>query len=586
MPALDFTGGTVFRAGVNLGQVQRIIRAGADLWVRPSGDALDPATSDIMFVSNSLVSNRIEGNSYESGTFGPVYPWADDFRPEYAGGAGTANSPGYLFQPSTPLLGSDNNGSKTKNRWDQPDTFWSENCDPRRDLAGVAALVINQWNVTGTTRPYQWSNAAMDVQMREDVEYTLLFVAAAAAAGVSQIIIDGDPPQLLSTVDTADDSTWRAAINGAEQAHHYMRDRVREWLDANGHPGVAVRVIPYHRLAARLYDDALAAAIPDSITTHRALYAGWGEGGSTTHVYMRNRRGQLFENLLQSRVTFGRMPDTSGDYSARGVSSALMAYAVGIVEEIASTYAPAGLGGTDEGEVGVVPYDGETPAQIMPDATVHLIDFAAADLYSDRAGTTAAVDGGPVGRIIASGITFTAGSDGARPVLDGEMIHFTADPMPGTLPASITARYIAGIMPMIATTSDNITLKIGGLELNQRQDGDFIGIYSPGGNPLVSLSGWKDGRLVLAELISNGSQLEVRAVDMEAAAGAVRVRSMTDTENTYPTAGTAIQLSGDDWGNPNVSSPLLYLIASRQPNDAERAMLYEWMSARTGAVAW
>ena len=63
-------------------------------------------------------------------------------------------------------------------------------------------------------------------------------------------------------------------------------------------------------------------------------------------------------------------------------------------------------------------------------------------------------------------------------------------------------------------------------------------------------------------------------------------RRSAPAANTYPVSGTTIQLSGDDWGNPNVADSEVFVIASRKPTEVERAKLYGWMSARTGLVAW
>lgn len=403
---------------------------------------------------------------------------------------------------------------------------------------------------------------------------------------VGTILIYGQCPDLPGTPLATDDAPWRPHIQSYERAHAYLHDSIRAWLDGAGHAGVACRVIPIHRLAARLYDDALAGTIPGGITTHRAFRVGYDETGATeTHQYLWHERGVWAMQALFRLVAFGDLPSTLPTDSH--VDASMASYLAGIVQDIVSNYALAGHGGMDQGEAGVVPYSGETPAEIMPDATVHLIDFANAALYSDRAGTIPALDGGPVGRIVAGDIVLTAQSDTARPVLTGEMVYFTADPMTGALPASIRAEYIAAVLPMIAAASANVSLMLGGIALSRRGSAQNIGIDAPNGwNPYVGINDWRDGRKVLFEVIRTDPQLQIRAVALEGVPSGARVRTATDTGTTYPVAGTSIQLSSTQYGQPHQSSPLLFLVASRPPTDIERAKLYAWMNARTGLVAW
>lgn len=140
-----------------LGQITRFWRGGdeigalwhdgAEIWRKPAVAALSPATSNVMFIPNSITENRIRGNSWAGGNDGPYYPWATDFRPEAATGA-------CLCAARDLLISSDLPGSSIKNRWEQPDTFWPVDLDPRRDLAGVEALVINQRMLNGIGLPY------------------------------------------------------------------------------------------------------------------------------------------------------------------------------------------------------------------------------------------------------------------------------------------------------------------------------------------------------------------------------------------------------------------------------------------------
>lgn len=584
MPVIDLNGATaIYRGEV---EIEAIYRGAVEIWRKPviNAAALDPANANIMFLPNSMTENLLR-DPWTGGTSGPMHPWAAAFRPEYAGAAGTAEKPGYLNEPLKADIASDGTGSRTRDRWDRTESFWSATCDPRRDLAGVDALVLNQYDTAGQSsfgQPYDWSSVPRRNQSAEDVEYSLLFVEAAASAGVSQILIYGQDP-FLAAPDNSDDSAWRALIPTYEAALHYMADRVRGWLDDHGHAGIAVRVIPLHRLSARLYDDALAGNIPGGIATHRAFRAGWGEGGGTTHIYMRNPAGCHAMQCLWRYCVFGDLPSAIPSDPALGVDAALAGYFATVAREIGDSYARAGLGGADEGETGLVPYEGEAPAQILATAALHQVDFAASAKFSDRAGTTAAVDGGPVGRIVTpDGLSFTAGSDGARPTLDGEWIAFSQDPMPGALPAAVAPRYVAGISRLAATSSDNTLIRVGDVEVSHMQAGARLGAYLPGDYPSVLVNDWA-GATVFWEIVQVGPEVEVRVVNLTPGELAVRTGRVT---NDMSAASATITLSSDAWGNPHVSETLLLMVADQAPDTSQRARLYQWLNQRSGLVVW
>ena len=132
MPLSNFTGGEVFRGGVSLGRVNRVMRAGAEIWVRPAAaNAGVGAAAPIMLVGNSLpigLSSMWWGGTTGTSDGNTQHTIADQFRADYAGPISRGIGDGTQIGPQI----------NTKMLWDRPEGDWSANNDPRRDLAGYA----------------------------------------------------------------------------------------------------------------------------------------------------------------------------------------------------------------------------------------------------------------------------------------------------------------------------------------------------------------------------------------------------------------------------------------------------------------
>lgn len=580
MPTINLGNASVFRGGVDLGPVQRVLRAGVEIWSRPAPTGLDPATSTFMILPNSKTSNRHQGRAWENGQSSQPYSWPADFRPEWTGGAGS----GYLAEPFSAAIGSDTGGSYTKARWDQPDTFWSAGTDPRRDLSGVEVLVVNQGDLGQIAAPYQWTNRPVQEQLVEDETHTLLFVEqfVTQSTAAKAILIEADPPQLLNTSDSADDGPWRALIDTVELSAHYHRDRIRAWLDANGHPGIEVKVVPYHRLARRVYDDALEGnVIPGGVTTHRAFRAGWGEGGGATHRYMMNRTGMMSEALLFSYVAFERMPDTTGDYTDRDVSPALAAYFTSIVQDIADNYAPAGLGGADEGTIGATLYTGETEADLFGAAIVSKTDVPLDAKWADLARTTPAVEGGPVAAIG----DFEAVSGSAVPILTGDTLTFSRQPIRHTLAGPRDRAYFVMVVDMVQTANYS-TVMTSPAEMEFNRQFTMVQIRAPEGNITVVVGDMPldGGNRALIEVTTDGSTGTARIVDLDGA-GSEFLRSGSTGQSGMATV-TEIIHNSTLWADPHEESLRYSLFLDRMPTDAERSLFYDLLSQKLGLQVW
>ncbi|TRW94934.1 hypothetical protein FNJ84_17735 [Paracoccus sp. M683] len=515
---------------------------------------------------------------------------SDLFRPGYSGPAGVAPVPGLpgysvsqLVAPYERLLPEMIDGSLTYN----PGT------DPIADIAGYDALVISlgDWGWHSDTgghlwQPDQWGRTDHHDGLAANVAAALDLVEAAATAGAKGILIYGQPPFLPSETDFSNDGLWRSHIDGYEGAHQYLADAIRQWLDNNGHADMFCRIVPAHRLLARIYDDVQAGGIvPGGVTDHRYFRSGYDTtGGASTHQYMLSEPGIWAMQALFALVAYNHLssPLPSPLPMTTYVDAAMAAYLAGIATEIADDYAYAGRGGSDRSPVGLVASTGATPAEIFAAARIVQMDAVSDAKWADSARTTPAVDGGPVAAIGDS----WAVTDPARvPILDGDVIHFAGDPMRANVSPAMTPAYQAMLVDLRYMSGDHRIIEMDGSEVWINSGGQWAQA-SGGANPQASFGGGVDGDRALIEVIWSGGQKTIRLTNLARLSGEDLVRQSTWTSAPIPAAVNWAQLSSTAYGEDHQSWINWVLVADQVPTYDQRILLYDWIAARVGQEVW
>ncbi|WP_143794341.1 hypothetical protein [uncultured Paracoccus sp.] len=514
---------------------------------------------------------------------------ADLFRPTYSGPDGFAPVPGLpgysvsqLVAPYVRLLPQMIDGSQT----------YSSGTDPIADIAGYDALVISlgDWGWHPDTgghlwQPDQWGRTDHHDGLAANVAAALVLVEAAATAGATGILIDGQQPYLPSETDFSNDGLWRSRIDAYEGAHQYLADVIRQWLDDNGHAGMFCRIVPTHRLLARIYDDVQAGGIvPGGVTDHRYFWSGFDtSSGASTHQYMLSEPGCWAKLALFNLVAYNHVlvPLPSPLPTTAYVDASMAAYLAGIATQIADDYAYAGRGGVSRSPIGLIVPDGETPIQIFADAQIVQMDAISDDKWADTARTTPAVEGGPVAAIGDS----WAVTDPARvPVLDGDVIAFSADPMQANVSPAMTPAYQAMLVDLRYTSGDHRIIEMDGSEVWINGGGGWAQA-SGGANTQASFAGGMDGDRALIEVIWSGGQKTIRLTNLNRQSGEDLVRQ-SSTGSADPGPVDWFQLSSTAYGDNHLSWVNWYLVADQVPTYEQRIRLYDWASQRIGATVW
>ncbi len=308
----------------------------------------------IMLVGNSLpigLSTMWWGGATGTTDGNTQHTVAGQFRADYAGPISRGIGDGTQIGPAV----------TTKMLWDRPEGDWGANNDPRRDLAGYAggAMLYFEGFTHGAisvSRPYfDWLGNEHRVELLQDIDYAMRFARAAAQAGVA-IYLGGTWPPLIE--NPPNDAAWRPLVDAFDVALRYRRDVLSARLRAEGLPA-AVWIVPTHLMFGRFYDDDQAGLLPAGLTSHRDFHAldtvgHAGSVGAGNHPYMPNPLSAYCAWCMVREVVMGEDSSAMPPWPVDGVTTDLAAYLRGVAVDIARSYAPAGLGGSQHADPGYI----------------------------------------------------------------------------------------------------------------------------------------------------------------------------------------------------------------------------------------
>ncbi|MCZ0963899.1 hypothetical protein [Paracoccus benzoatiresistens] len=423
-------------------------------------------------------------------------------------------------------------GSSTRIRWEATDLT----TDARLDIASYELLTITErgLDATGVAPPYTLDDPIMAGQMAEDMEYLWRFVDNARRNGSG----GAGAESLLWAIWPAIDGSmgdFRTMLDTYEPRWHYRQELVNTWLAASGetqHP--YMHVIPGHRLMARIYDDIEAGTAP-GLTAMQDLFS------DNIHP---NHLGVYAIGCLVYAVVWQESPAGFSYQTDPATPDALRAYFQGIAWEIATTYARAGLGGSDMGAPGLL----TAPTDVAPAAVPGL-------LYA----TTRPV--------VMDGVTINTvdlPTDGAT----GADLYFVI-----ALDPAVTQPKSAGNVFQILTYGGETALA-----LTYRSDMDVV-IMDNG------LSGGNHASHGYPEDLVTAQTPAVVEGWLDSTTGRLRGIGMPSTTTLMPSdnAATSIRFGTPDWGG-EVMAGTIHAIAvyDRIPTDDERVNLRAWAHEQAG----
>lgn len=314
----------------------------------------------LMLIGNSLpfgVSEMWWGGpdgTYE-GAYGHTV--ATPFRVDYEGNIDRGIGKGYVIGPtiSTQIL------------WDRSEGDWSENDDPRRDLALYDACVI--WEgfngAQGLAQSYfDWDFSGERVQALADVDSEYLFVQAALDAGCKPYLAGPWVP----LIEPPDDALWRTRFDGFDHAIRWRREALQQRLRADSLPD-DLWIVPTHLMFARFYDDDQNDLLPAGVTSHRDFHAldvvSHEETGDGNHPYMVNPLSAYCAWCMIREAVMGETADTMPPWPVDGVTTEIAAYLRAVASDIVRDYAPAGRGGAGYAAPAIAVATGLTPRTIL-----------------------------------------------------------------------------------------------------------------------------------------------------------------------------------------------------------------------------
>lgn len=264
-------------------------------------------------------------------------------------------------------------GSATEWRWNNP--LPTPN-DARVDIALYELMVITErgLNEVGVASP---DDPTARYDFLTDLEFEYKFVENAYLNGNSG---SGASTLLYSIWPGMDmEGDYNTVLRNYERRFRYRMDWLNFKLKQN-YPTIPdtfkVWMVPGHRLMIRIQDDIAQSLVP-GVTTYASLFDDAihpGDNLSAAVAYL------VFTVMFQRNLS---VEPAGKVWKPAGMSQELCDYFRTICWEIATTYAPCGMGGTDEGAAGFNPLvdedprpdlgpgtdpepgDGETPIDIM-----------------------------------------------------------------------------------------------------------------------------------------------------------------------------------------------------------------------------
>lgn len=230
-------------------------------------------------------------------------------------------------------------GSTLRHRWDNPTTPK----DARIDAGEFDALVITEGGPP--PRPHY---APHNDQMKESLEYLLWFVQNQYDNGTGQdVIVWSIWPYLDGNASRPEASHWtefggfRNALPEYGRSFKYMADYAT-WKMHQLYPALPadwrVWLFPGHLWMQRVYDDVQAGLVP-GVTEFASLF--------NDDIHPSDVTGYGLACFMFSLMYQVDLRTVSGAYVPPGYPAGLAAYYQGIAWELATSYEPAGMGGTE-----------------------------------------------------------------------------------------------------------------------------------------------------------------------------------------------------------------------------------------------
>lgn len=304
-------------------------------------------------------------------------------------------------------------GSNTEVRWNATSALPTPT-NARLDIGLYSDLYLAERGLDGdgVAPPYVEDKFLLHAEFLNDLNYEWLFTQNALLNGNDGAGARTHIYSIWPAIDgsmTPAGKTLRDVLVDYETRHAYRMDYLNQRLQEE-YPARAsdfkVYMIPNHRLFIRVIDDIAAGLVP-GITALSQLFS------DNIHP---NNLGAYLVSALVATYTVGRKIDETTVYKHADVSTALAQYARDISWEIVSQYARTGLGGLDEGQVGMKVFPTETPDVTMGSSATKVVFDMSATMYQDT-GTTPANVGDPVRRLLLPvGGTMSAIGVAARPI--------------------------------------------------------------------------------------------------------------------------------------------------------------------------
>jgi hypothetical protein len=563
--------------------------------------------------ANIMVQGESQAASWLFDTWGvnedparPSHEWSQLFRAAYtgsrfgpvAGGAGPL--PGGLPGIGNGAIIGPANG--TWSTWNFG-TFPAGN-DPRNDLANYQALVIWEQASGGSNGefadPYRWHDREHMLGAQTDFEGEWLYVERAAQQGIKSIFLAGPRQPMIDDGATPSDGVrddWRQRALGTDVPIRVRQQFLQSRLVANGHSDVSVYILPFHQLEIRLHDDVRDSSPekPASISSYYDYHAddtGWVNNNGH-HAYMHSRLGSYADWCLAYAVLFATSP--VGLPNAIGSTSVTVdeaQYLQALAWEIAQDYYPAGLGGETAADVVWEPYQGEALPALLP-ASRTVVEVPTATIYTDIAGSMVAANGDPVGNING----YAAASEAARPVLTGDRLIFSADPMSATLTGfapnygmllvSLNDQMAEEEILFQATGGGSFSIKV---DADNAAFGHILVLDYEGGWTFCGVpSEYFDGRPILVEweLRASGERTVLKVTDPGVAlASDAKLRSQILTDRVLSGVRNVLTL-GPPNGAETSEFDLYAMFATDQiPSDKDRLKIYAHLENIFGGPIW
>ena len=490
-----------------------------------------------------------------------LFMWGNDYRgmlPRLMESAGIPGDTTQIIRKSTLP------GSLVKGRWDlAPGVVMPVEDSARYGIADYQLMILMDG---GPLAAIYSDERVQEDQLQEDLTHLKLFVDNAhqngnGGAGAKVLYYTIWP--FLSGYRGL---TFREGLDAYEANSHYRVD----WLIQQ--TGQYIHIVPGHRVMMRMWDDFQQGLLPGVTDWGTQIYMPEDPVDQRIHP---NGLATYPIACLTHAIMYGESPvGLSYDWvtgPAITVEQAL--YFQQIAWEIATTYARAGLGGTDMGAVGLRVAPQQTPRQTLGSRLVAAVDFATGPL-------------GPVSEIAGDGITLTT-EIGTPTRMEG-FTRFEDATMGGAL-AVPADRYVLRLMRMRSQRNEHYDVGVlftngqygwgspgGYVSMNEGTNGTYLEASSGMPEGIFRNRNLDEWALVEGWWTADGSAMRIIGKHPMATAAATSLPATSRLTIGGPLSNTHLP--------PNFDMAAL-VIASEVPTLEERDALIRWCLERLPPAA-